>query len=40
MRLWHHEAADEADGVEKCDEKSEIGDQSVEKRDEFQDSIS
>ena len=34
-RLGHHEAGDEADGVEEGDEEYEIGGEAVEKCDEL-----
>jgi hypothetical protein len=37
--LWHHQAGYEADGIKNCTEKREIGDQSVQKTNESEYSI-
>ena len=39
IALWHHEARDEADGVEEGDEKCDVGCESIEKRDEPADGV-
>src|SRR5580704_5092787 len=39
-RLWHHEICHEADGIEKCSEKHQIGDKPVKKCGDFEYSIS